>query len=49
MYIVKDTFGTRQVAWTFARALAWFPYCSEQAIIVNRITGELVAFRKQPE
>jgi hypothetical protein len=47
MYQVKDTAGTLQNCWTLKQAYAWLPYCAELAIIVNRITGELIASRKQ--
>lgn len=47
MYIVTDSCGTRQLTWTFKQALAWLPYCSEQALIIDRISGLVVAARNQ--
>lgn len=45
MYLITDTYGTHQTAWTFAQALAWLSACSPQAFITNRFTGRVVAAR----
>lgn len=47
MYVVTDSFGTRQVAWTWAQALSWLACCSERATIANRLTGRVLAARHQ--
>lgn len=48
MYEVLDTYGTRQVEWTYQAAHEWLSSCSEFAIIRHRATGELLASRSQP-
>ena len=47
MYLITDTYGTRQVAWTFRQALAWVAACSPTAMIQNRFTGRTIATRVQ--
>lgn len=44
MYLITDTFGTRQRAWSRAEALDWLAHCSEQAW-VHDLFGRLVATR----
>jgi hypothetical protein len=46
MYLITDSYGTRQRAWTRAEALDWLRYCSPEAEIHN-IWGRLVARRVQ--
>jgi hypothetical protein len=46
MYLITDSYGTRQRAWTRANALDWLRYCSPEAEVRN-IWGRLVATRKQ--
>lgn len=46
MYIITDTYGTRQRSWSRADALDWLTYCSETAW-VHDIFGRLVAMRVQ--
>lgn len=46
MYIITDTYGTRQRSWSRADALDWLTYCSETAW-VHDIFGRLVATRVQ--
>jgi len=47
MYLITDTYGTRQVAWTFHQALIWVKACSPEASIKNRFTGRTIATRVQ--
>lgn len=44
MYLITDTYGTRQRAWTRSEALAWLAACSPDAQVHN-IWGRLVATR----
>lgn len=44
MYLITDTYGTRQRAWTRTEALAWLAACSPDAQVHN-IWGRLVATR----
>jgi hypothetical protein len=44
MYLITDTYGTRQRAWTRSEALAWLAACSPEAQVHN-IWGRLVATR----
>lgn len=46
MYLIIDSFGTNQTAWTKAGALAWLAACSPSAVIVHRLTGRTVAARQ---
>lgn len=46
MYLITDTFGTRQRAWSRAEALEWLACCSDTAW-VHDIFGRLVATRVQ--
>ena len=45
MYLITDTYGTRQRAWTRAEAFDWLRHCSPEAQIHN-IWGRLVAARR---
>jgi hypothetical protein len=45
MYIITDSFGTRQRAWSRTEALAWLAKCSDQAQVAD-IFGRVVATRK---
>jgi hypothetical protein len=47
MYIVKDNHGTRQICWTFTQAMEWLPFCADQAAIVGRFSGRVIATRTQ--
>ncbi len=48
MYLITDTYGTRQTTWKWSQALQWLACCSkEQGTIYNRFTGKIVAVRKQ--
>lgn len=47
MYLITDSYGTRQVAWTFRQALSWVAACSPEAAIKNRFTGRTIATRVQ--
>ena len=49
MYLITDTFGTRQVAWSWAQALDWLRYTSERGMIRNRFTGRVIAIRVQED
>jgi len=44
MYLITDTYGTRQRAWTRTAALEWLAACSPEAQVTN-IFGRLVATR----
>ena len=44
MYIITDSFGTRQRAWSRTEALAWLAKCSDQAQVAD-IFGRVVATR----
>lgn len=45
MYLITDTYGTRQRAWTRTAALEWLAACSPEAQVHN-IWGRLVATRR---
>lgn len=45
MYLITDTFGTRQRAWSRAEALAWLAKCSDEAWI-HDCFGRLLVTRK---
>ena len=45
MYLVLDSYGTRQAAWSWASALQWLAACSPDAQIVSRVTGRVLAAR----
>jgi hypothetical protein len=44
MYLITDSFGTRQRAWSRTEALAWLAKCSDTAF-VHDCFGRLVATR----
>lgn len=44
MYLITDSYGTRQRAWSRANALDWLRYCSPEAKITD-IFGRVVATR----
>lgn len=44
MYLITDTFGTRQRAWSRTEALAWLSKCSDTAW-VHDCFGRLLATR----
>jgi hypothetical protein len=44
MYLITDSYGTRQRAWTRTVALEWLAACSPDARVHN-IWGQLVAIR----
>ncbi len=46
MYLITDSFGTRQRAWSRAEALAWLAKCSDEAQVAD-IFGRVVATRIQ--
>lgn len=46
MFLITDSYGTRQIAWTHADALDWLRHCSPSAEIRNRFTGRLLARRE---
>lgn len=46
MYLITDTYGTRQVAWRYATAVEWLAACSPRAEIRNRFTGRVLAWRR---
>lgn len=45
MYLITDSYGTRQTAWTRSGALSWLAACSPDATITHRLTGKVVAVR----
>jgi len=45
MFLITDSYGTRQIAWTMSGALSWLAVCSPDAVITNRFTGKRVAAR----
>jgi hypothetical protein len=45
MYLITDSYGTKQRAWTRKTALEWLACCSDDARIVN-VWGKTVAVRK---
>lgn len=45
MYVITDSYGTRQTAWTRRTAMAWLAVCSPDAQIAHRLTGMLIASR----
>ena len=45
MYLITDSYGTRQTAWSWTNALSWLAACSPDARISNRFTGRLLATR----
>ena len=47
MYLITDSYGTKQTAWTYRQALAWVAACSPEATIRNRFTGRTIATRVQ--
>lgn len=44
MYLITDSFGTRQRAWSRTEALAWLAKCSDEAQVAD-IFGRIVAIR----
>jgi hypothetical protein len=44
MYLITDSFGTRQRAWSRIEALAWLAKCSDEAQVAG-IFGRIVAIR----
>jgi hypothetical protein len=44
MYLITDSFGTRQRAWSRAEALAWLAKCSDEAQVAD-IFGRVLATR----
>lgn len=44
MYLITDTYGTRQRAWTRTTALEWLAACSPEATVTD-IFGRVVATR----
>lgn len=46
MYLITDSFGTRQRAWSRADALDWLAHCSDEAQVTD-IFGRVVAIRIQ--
>lgn len=47
MYVVTDSYGTRQTCWTWRTVLAWLAACSPDAIVTHRLTGVMLAHRSQ--
>lgn len=46
MYLITDSYGTRQRAWSRASALSWLAAAAPQATVTN-IWGRVVATRTQ--
>lgn len=44
-YEVRCNYGTKQKAWTIKQALEWVSVSGEVAVIIHRLSGELVASR----
>lgn len=44
MYLITDSYGTRQRAWSRTEALAWLAKCSDQAQVAD-IFGRILAIR----
>ena len=44
MYLITDSYGTSQRAWTRTTALAWLAACSPDAQVTN-VWGRVVALR----
>jgi len=48
MYLITDSYGTKQIAWSWAHALEWLTRCApEDGMIRNRITKKVLATRVQ--
>lgn len=47
MYVVLDSYGSRQTCWTWREALSWLAACSPDARIEHRLTGVMLAQRQQ--
>lgn len=47
MYLITDSYGTRQTCWLWSTALSWLAACSPDAAIFNRVTGRMLASRSQ--
>jgi len=45
MYLITDSYGTRQTCYTWRTALEWLAACSPDAAIFNRVTGRLLSTR----
>lgn len=45
MYLITDSFGTRQTAWRWRTAMEWLRCCSDDARITHRVTGRCLARR----
>lgn len=46
MFMVTDSYGTRQTCWSWAEALRWLAACSPVAQVRNRFTGRVIAARE---
>lgn len=46
MYLITDSYGTRQRAWSRTEALEWLACCSPEAQVTD-IFGRVVAVRVQ--
>ena len=48
MYLITDSYGTRQTCWTWAEALAWLACTAKEGgTIRNRFTLRVIARRRQ--
>ena len=45
MYRIVYDYGTHQTCWTWKTALEWLSCCSDNAMIVHRLTGVMLAMR----
>jgi hypothetical protein len=46
-FVVVDNFGTNQLCWSMKSALAWLPYCSDRAYILETYNHAPVVKRIQ--
>lgn len=46
MYLIIDSYGTRQTCWTWAQALDWLRHCSPNAVVLHRLTKAPIAGRR---
>jgi len=45
MFLITDSFGTEQFAWTRKGALEWLAVCSSEAVVTCWVTGRVVMAR----
>lgn len=46
-YVVRDTNGTEQHAYTLKGAMAWLPACAQHCYVKDKLTGQILAARLQ--